>query len=77
MTTRSIFNTSTLAATLAASLAFLAVGGGAQAGSGFRGFNHYQSSIARIPTGPDKPYTPCFNFFHKRCGTPTTPYGGH
>ena len=74
MTTRSTFRTSIyLAAMVAGSVVLLATGGGAQAGSVFRGFHHYPSPIARIPTGPYKPYTPCFNFLHMRCGPITPP----
>jgi hypothetical protein len=75
MTIRSVFNTSTLAAVFAGSLTLLAAGGGAHAGSGFRGFHHYQPPIARIPTGPYKPITPhpCSPLPHTPCGW--TPVG--
>ena len=72
MTFRSTFKISTyLAAMLAASIALLATGGGgAQARSGLR-------AVARIPTGPYKPYTPCFiKILAMRCGYNTGPLGG-
>jgi len=61
MTIRSTFKTSIyLTSMLAGSLALLAAAGGnAQAGSSWRSFHRYPPPIARIPTGPFKPYTPC------------------